>query len=229
MKDFNGFPKETLEFLDGLNANNTRLWFNEHKKDYERYVKTPASEFVVAMGETLERIAPTVHAIPKINQSLFRMNRDIRFSKDKRPYKTNLGIWFWEGLGKRMECSGFYFHLEDDRLMLGAGMYIIPKHLMETYRNRVVDDIRGAELRNVVKKLAKAKFGLKGKHYKRTPRGYDASHENAEYLLYNGLHAGIEMRIPDAFFSEELVEFAFAHYEKMNPLHEWLRDSMTMA
>jgi uncharacterized protein (TIGR02453 family) len=83
-------------------------------------VKGPSGAFVVSMGAKLKAISPAIKAIPKVNQSLFRVNRDTRFSADKSPYKTNLGIWFWEGEKKRMECPGFYFHLDTENLMLGG-------------------------------------------------------------------------------------------------------------
>jgi uncharacterized protein (TIGR02453 family) len=113
MSKFRGYPRELITFFDQLKRNNTKEWFTEHKKDYEAYVKQPSEGFVLAMGAKLKAISPGIHAIPKVNQSLFRLNRDTRFSKDKTPYKTNLGIWFWEGGRKRMECSGFYFHESD--------------------------------------------------------------------------------------------------------------------
>jgi len=113
MAKFNGFPRQYFTFFNQLKKNNTREWFEEHRGDYDEFVLDPAREFVIAMGEKLRKIAPAVNAIPKINQSLFKINRDVRFSKDKSPYKTNMGIWFWEGRGKRMESSGFYFHFAD--------------------------------------------------------------------------------------------------------------------
>ncbi|MCG8334882.1 MAG: DUF2461 domain-containing protein [Proteobacteria bacterium] len=226
MSEFSGFPKELLTFFKNLEKNNTQAWFNDHKKDYETFVKKPSSDFVIAMGEKLESIAPGIKAIPKVNQSLFRLNRDTRFSKDKTPYKTNMGIWFWEGDGKRMECSGFYFHLENSKLMLGAGIYMFPKHLIEAYRDAVVDPIRGGLLKKTLKNLEKNGYSPGGKHYKRIPRGYDADHENADYLLFNGFHCGNETSIPKEFHTKELISYAFKEYKKMLPLHEWLRDSV---
>ena len=109
MSSFPGFSKESVQFYKSLSKNNDKRWFEEHKADYEQFVLAPAREFVVVLGEKLRKIAPQIHAEPKINQSIFRIYRDTRFSRDKSPYKTNLGIWLWEGVGKRMECSGFYF------------------------------------------------------------------------------------------------------------------------
>ncbi len=226
MSEFKGFPKELPRFFKNLKQNNTKAWFEEHKKDYETHVKQPSCDFVEAMGKKLLSFAPGIKAIPKVNKSLFRLNRDTRFSKDKTPYKTNMGIWFWEGEGKRMESSGFYFHLENNKLMLGAGVYMFPRHLMEKYRDAVVDPIRGKGLKKALAKLGKNGYEVKGRHYKRIPAGYDANHENADYLLFNGFHCGNEITLPKEFYTSAFIDYAFLEYKKMLPLHEWLRDSV---
>ena len=95
-KTFNGFPKKFTKFFADLAMNNNKLWFNEHKPDYEQFVLGPSKLFVIAMGERLSELSPDINAIPMVNKSLFRLNRDTRFSKDKSPYKTNVGIFFWE-------------------------------------------------------------------------------------------------------------------------------------
>jgi len=224
MSEFKGFSKQTLSFFKELKQNNSKTWFEAHRQDYEEHVKKPSEALVVAMGKALETITPGINAIPKVNQSLFRLNRDSRFSHDKSPYKTNLGILWWEGMGKRMESSSFYFHLEDDHLMLGNGVYMFPKPMLETYREAVVGKTSGKQLTQAVQKLAKKNYAIQGKHYKKTPKGYDADHPNAELLLFNGLYSGIEMKIPPAFYNPDLIDLCFQHYQNMLPLHEWLRD-----
>ncbi|NND02169.1 MAG: DUF2461 family protein, partial [Acidimicrobiia bacterium] len=86
MADFAGFPAETQRFLRELSSNNTKQWFDAHRNDYDDYWVTPAKAFVAAAGDALQGLAP-VEAQPKVNGSIFRVNRDIRFSADKRPYK----------------------------------------------------------------------------------------------------------------------------------------------
>ena len=226
MSTFKGFPKEMIDFFDQLKKNNTREWFQEHKKEYEAHVKQPSEEFVLVMGERLRSISAGIHAIPKVNQSLFRLNRDTRFSNDKRPYKTNLGIWFWEGDRKRMECSGFYFHIDEKNLMLGAGIHIFPKELIGPYRDAVVSKKYGPELRKVINKVSKSGYAVSGKHYKRVPSGYDPSHENVDLLLHNGLAAMYESALPDELFSEGIINNVFAHFKKMSPLHTWLTNTL---
>ena len=95
MAQFSGFPRQYFTFFNQLKKNNTRDWFEKHRSDYDEFVLHPAREFVIEMGNKLRKIAPGVNAIPKINQSLFKINRDVRFSKDKSPYKTYMGIWLW--------------------------------------------------------------------------------------------------------------------------------------
>lgn len=223
LSDFKGFSKETVDFFNNLKKNNSKPWFDAHKKDYETYVLQPSKDFVKAMGAKLKALFPNVVAVPKINKSLFRIYRDTRFSLDKLPYKTFMGIFFWEGSRPRMECSGFYFHLEPPILVLGVGVYMLPKRLLDRYRRMVVDPEYGEELSTIIKSISKIKnCQLGGKHYKRIPAGYDPSHPNAELLLHNGLYAGCEIEIPDELYSNELLDYCIQIYRPLAPLHRWL-------
>jgi uncharacterized protein (TIGR02453 family) len=222
---FAGFPKQTITFFRKLAQNNTKMWFDQNKEVYEQQVLAPSRDFILALGSRLKKIAPGVQADPRVNKSLFRLNRDIRFSPDKTPYKTHLGIWFWEGLRPRMECSGFYFHLEPQKFMLGVGLYAFPKELLEAYRQSVVHPKHGPALTKVITAIKKNKEYYVGEpHYKKIPQGYDPSHKNAEFLLYNGLYGGVELPVSEELFSEGLVDLCFDHYKKMLPLHHWLLD-----
>jgi uncharacterized protein (TIGR02453 family) len=223
--NFNGFSKQTLTFFRNLAQNNTKMWFDQNREMYEQQVLVPSRDFIPAMGDRLKKIAPGVQADPRVNKSLFRLNRDIRFSHDKTPYKTHLGIWFWEGLRPRMECSGFYFHLEPQRFMLGVGLYAFPKDMLEPYRGSVVHPKNGPALTKAITAINKNKgYYLGGQHYKKIPQGYDPVHKNAEFLLYTGLYAGVELPVSAELFSEGLVDLCFEHYQKMLPLHRWLLD-----
>jgi len=220
---FSGFPKQSLTFFRQLAQNNNKTWFDQHKDMYEERVLVPARDFILALGAKLKKISPGVQADPRVNKSLFRINRDTRFSHDKTPYKTHLGIWFWEGTRSRMECSGFYFHLEADRLMLAAGLYLFPQDMLEIYRQSVIHPKFGLALAKVIKEIKKKEdYYLGEQHFKKSPHGYDPNHPNAEFLLYNGLYAGVEMPIPTALFSDVLLDLSLEHFKKMLPLHRWL-------
>ncbi len=222
---FNGFSKKTLTFFKSLAANNNKTWFDEHRNEYDKYVLEPARDFILDMGSRLKKIAPGINADPRVNKSLFRINRDTRFSKDKTPYKTNVAVWFWEGPGPRMECSGFYLHIEPTLMILGAGIHGFPSKMMEPYRQSVVDPKHGPALTRAVNKVLKdGELTLGGKHYKRTPRGFDPEHKNADFLLYNGLYVGIETKIPKELYSDGFSDFCYERFKKTLPLHRWLMD-----
>ena len=219
---FDGFPKRCIEFLVELAANNNREWFTEHKPEFDEYVMEPARQFVVAMGEALHDFAPSVTAEPRVDRTIFRIYRDVRFSKDKSPYKTNLGLWFWEGNLPRKECSGFYFHVEPPTLMLAAGTHMFGKETLTEYRKSVVDPELGTQLSDAIDVVTDGPYTIGGKHYKRVPRGFDPNGENSDLLRYNGLYAATEIGIPDEFYSPDIVDFCAKKYRDMSPVHNWL-------
>lgn len=234
-ENFPGFPEDALRFLLDLRANNNKPWFEANKARYEASLLEPSRAFVIAMGERLRSIAPGIHAEPQVNRSLFRINRDTRFSADKSPYKTEVGIFFWEGERDRMACPGFYMHLEPGELMLGVGLYLFPPELLARYRDACVHPQSGATLRQAVEQIRAAlgQQALEAKacggnvdHLKRVPAGYDDSHPNAEFLKYKGLHAGVGGSIPAAFHTPDFVDQAFERFSAMMPLHRWLVENL---
>ncbi len=220
---FDGFFKDTVQFFNRLKKHNEKEWFQSHREDYDSYVLTPARSFVVAMGERLKKISPEIKAVSKINKSLFRINRDTRFSADKSPYKTNMGIFFWEGARPRMECSGFYFHLEPPNLMLGVGIYKFPKTELHRFRKAVVNPESGESLSKAIKSISQVKGSeIGGTFYKRVPSGFDNTHPHSDLLRHNGLYAGKTVPIPEELYSAELINFCWKTFKDFAPLHLWL-------
>jgi len=221
---FTGFPPGCEEFFVHLKENNSKLWFEDNREWYNSDVLFPAQQFVVVLGERLKAITPGIIADPRIDRSIFRLHRDVRFTKSKEPYKTNLGIWFWEGNGKKMDCSGYYIGIEPGSLFLGAGMYMMEPPLLNLYRELVVDPKFGKELADVVRQIKshnRYHFGFK--KYQRVPRGFDATHPNAEFLMYSGIYAGYEENaIPPVMNSPESVEFCFEIIKDLSPMHGWV-------
>jgi uncharacterized protein (TIGR02453 family) len=183
-----------------------------------------AKSYIIAMGERLKELSPTINADPRTNKSLFRINRDTRFSKDKTPYKTHLGIIFWDGDLPRMESSVFYFHLKPPRILLGVGIYKFTKPQLEEYRNSVGHPRYGKQFREIYEEVSGKGYEFDGKNYKKTPRGFDAEHENADFLLYDGLHVGKDFDIPEEFYSEKLIDFCFKPFKEMLPVWQWLSE-----
>jgi uncharacterized protein (TIGR02453 family) len=116
---FEGFGPTTT-FLRNLGRNNSKEWFHAHYDDYQEHLLEPAMAFVEAIGPLLRRFAPDTQAVPKIGASVMRINRDIRFAKDKRPYKDHLDLWFWRG-GEKKGPNGYWFRLTPKALVLGGG------------------------------------------------------------------------------------------------------------
>lgn len=220
---FRGFTKETLRFFAALKKNNNRDWFAKNKETYDREVIEPAKLFVTALGARLKTIAPGLLAVPAVNKSIFRIYRDTRFSLDQTPYKTNLGLYFWDGSRPKMDAAGFYFQVEPPEMLLGGGMYMIPDGVIGRYRRDAADPRRGRELRKIVADIrALAGFEVGGETTKRVPAGFDPEHPNAELLKHKGIWAGTEARVPEEFYSAALVDYCFERYEKIAPLYRWL-------
>ncbi len=220
---FGGFLPQTVEFFRQLARHNSREWFDRHRPDYENFVLHPAQSFVRAMGQRLRQFYPQMQADPRVNGSIFRIFRDTRFSPDKTPYKTHLGIYFWEGGGPKLANSGFYFHLEPPDLFLGAGMYIFPPTQLRLYRRVAADPEYGQELADIVTHIASKKgYALGGLHYKRVPAGVPADHPRPDLLRHNGLFASCESKIPKELFSEKIVDYCWEKFDHMAALHEWL-------
>ncbi len=223
IRPFTGFTRDTVRFLTGLRRNNTREWFESHRAMYDEHLLAPSKSFVVAMGGRLREISPKIVAAPRVNGSIFRLNRDTRFSSDPTPYKTNLGIYFWIGPWPRLESAGYYFHLEPPDFMLGGGIYMFPPAMVVAYRRAAADPKTGKELAKIVAALGRIDgFGLGGSYYKRVPAGMDPGHPNAELFKYNALYGGFDSKIPEEFYSEELIGFCFERYRAMAPLNDWL-------
>jgi uncharacterized protein (TIGR02453 family) len=217
------FIKSCEKFLSRLAKNNSKKWFEEHRKNYEEQLLYPAQDFVLELGSRLSDICPKIAAIPQIDKSIFRLHKDVRFSRDKAPYKTNLGILFWEGNRKRVECPGFYFHIEPGRFMLCNGIYMFPKELLEKFRTAVSDYSAAVELSAILKQITSGgRYFIGEKKYKRIPKGYDPEYEYSEYYLYGALYVWYEVKNLDEIYDKDPAEFAFEIFKDFIPLHEWL-------
>ncbi len=170
------FSKATFKFLDELAANNRREWFEANKPRYESLVREPALEFIEAMAPELEKFAPHFRAdIRKTGGSLMRVFRDTRFSRDKRPYKTNIGIQFRHELGKDVHAPGFYLHIAAEECFLGVGCWHPEPGALGKIRDLIAENPEKWFAARDDKKFAAA-WTLEGDRLTRPPRGYPADH-----------------------------------------------------
>ncbi|UCC25775.1 MAG: DUF2461 domain-containing protein [Gemmatimonadales bacterium] len=176
------FSRETFRFLSDLAANNRRDWFDQNRDRYERHVREPAQEFIVAVGERLDDISPQLRADPRpVGGSLFRIYRDVRFSKDKSPFKTASGIQFRHAAGKDAHAPGLYLHIEPRNCFVGMGAWRPAGPALRAIREGLAADPGG--WREAVNDPAfKRSFELGGESLMRPPRGFDPEHPLVEDL-----------------------------------------------
>jgi uncharacterized protein (TIGR02453 family) len=170
------FTQATFEFLAALAANNRREWFEEHKQDYEATVRVPALDFIGDIAGDLARISPHFLALPKrAGGSLMRVHRDVRFGRDKSPYKTNVGIHFRHEVGKDVHAPGYYLHIAPDECFVGVGLWRPDATALGKIRDAIVDDGE-AWLTARDDKIFNRKFSLAGDALSQPPRGYAKDH-----------------------------------------------------
>jgi uncharacterized protein (TIGR02453 family) len=228
---FQGFSRDTVSFFGELAENNQRSWFEANKERYQLEVVQPAQAFILAMAAPLNAVYPGLQADPRPNGvgSIFRIHRDTRFSRDKRPYKTNLGIFFWHGWQGKHERPGFYVHLEGNTLALYSGLYEFSSEKLQLYRRAVADQQRGAKLLEAIAKIqAAGPYTLGGHHYKRIPRGFEVPQDRAELVCFNTIYTMLETPIPAEFYSSRLVDYCIEHFTAMRPLLQWLVEEMNL-
>lgn len=175
---FEGFPAEGLKFFKDLKLNNEREWFQENKKVYEKQVKEPAVRFVVALSAKFEAAGLELCGD---SRSIFRINRDIRFSQDKSPYKTHLGVVLSRD-GDKRSPGLFYLHVDPAGPFLGSGFYHPEPAQLDAIRGGIVD--RSAQFKRVIKKLAESGLCLDQEDsLKRLPRGFESASDDIHGFL----------------------------------------------
>lgn len=170
------FKPQLFSFLRRLADNNDREWFKAHQDEYDQYVKEPALEFINDFAAPLKSISEYYVADSRtVGGSLFRIQRDTRFSKDKTPYKTNTGVQFRHFMAKDVHSPGFYLHLQPGECFMGVGIWRPESKVAYSIRNKIDEDpaqwkkaTRGKRFTDV--------FSLTGDSLARPPQGYDADH-----------------------------------------------------
>ena len=219
------FTAETLRFFKQLAAHNNKEWFEAHRDDYENNVREPMRDLVEELDVRFARFAPEIGGDPK--RSMFRINRDIRFSKDKSPYKTNAGCWFHHRSASRKVGSeaaegsaGFYFHLQPGKSFIGAGVWMPPRPQLNKLRGAIAE--KPEAFVRMVQSLPKRFGGVSDEGaLKRMPRGYSEDHPAAKWLKYQSFTTG--RSLTDAqVTSTKLPALLEREYEAMLPLVRWV-------
>jgi uncharacterized protein (TIGR02453 family) len=223
------FTPAALKFLRGLAKNNNKPWFEAHRAEYEGEVREPMRDLIGEMNERLAKFAPEMGGDPK--RSMFRINRDIRFSKDKSPYKTHAACWFHHkraashvGTEADAGSAGFYFHLEPGRSMVGGGLWMPPRPLLNKVRDAIAGDPDGFE--TMATGLPKRFGGLEDEAaLKRMPRGFAEDHPAAKWLRYQSFTSG--RMLSDAEVTDPKLPALLAkEFQGLLPLIRWLNGAL---
>ncbi|MHC5011748.1 MAG: DUF2461 domain-containing protein [Planctomycetota bacterium] len=219
-KTANPFGPGLLKFVTELKKNNNRAWFEKHRERYATEVREPALAFIRTMAPALGRISKHLLAVDKkVGGSLMRIHRDVRFSKDKQPYKTNLGISFRHRNGKDIHAPGFYFHVDPDSVFLGAGMWHPDSGALAAVRASIDKDPAAWKRARDARSFA-SHWTLEGDSVKTTPRGYAADHPMIEDLRRKDFIAVSTLTRRDVT-RKDLVDLVTDRFRAARPFMAW--------
>jgi uncharacterized protein (TIGR02453 family) len=204
---FEGFPVAALDFYDDLEVDNTRSFWEAHKGVYAESVLAPFK----ALTGALE---------PEFGAAkIFRPYRDVRFSKDKTPYKTHQGAFVAVA-----EATGYYLELSPRGVRVGGGFYHAPSDRLAAFRAAIVHDRFGPELEKLIRAAEKDGFEIGGDRLKTTPRGFDADHPRIELLRHRSLTAGRSLGFEPMIHTAQLLDVVRDDWRSLRPLVEWCRE-----
>ncbi|WP_072807417.1 DUF2461 domain-containing protein [Rhodococcoides yunnanense] len=201
---FTGVPFSALDFYEDLEADNSKLWWDAHREVYERSVKAPMVELLAELESEFG------------SAKVFRPYRDVRFSKDKTPYKTHQG-----GFVARGGSLGFYVQIDPAGLYVAGGFYAATTEGIARYRESVDNEVRGSELVALVSTLADSGFEIGGDQLKTKPRGYELDHPRIDLLRHKSLTASKHFGSPAWLETPKAAAHVRDTWRQLTPLVEW--------
>jgi uncharacterized protein (TIGR02453 family) len=205
MSAFTGFPLAGLDFYEDLEADNSKAFWNAHKDVYEAAVKAP----MAALVAELEADFGTA--------KIFRPYRDVRFSKDKVPYKNHQGAVVHSAPG-----VGWYVQIGAPGLMVAGGMYAADSQQLARLRTTIDDEVRGAELEKILTQVRAAGYDVGGDRLRTRPKGYPADHPRIDLLRHKSLTISRQIGAPDWLPTPRAMTEIRTSWETMRPAVEWL-------
>ena len=231
VEPFTGFRPAALTFLRALARNNNREWFETNRERYEREIRRPLQLLVEEVDVRLATLAPEITGDPK--RSIFRIHRDVRFSKDKSPYKTNAAAWFrhrdaGHSVGTRAVHggAGFYFHIAPDECIVAGGIWMPPTEALKELREAIAEDHE--TLREIITERGfRRAFGDLDPEARltRPPRGFAPDHEAADLLRYKSFTVSAPLTEAEVL-SPKLPDLLAKRYVSMLPFVRWLNGAL---
>jgi len=208
--EFAGFPVAALDFYDDLEVDNTRSYWEKHKATYENDVRAPITALVSTLAA---EFAPDGQSY-----KVFRPYRDVRFAKDKTPYKTNQGAYVAVAA-----ATGFYVEISARGVRTGGGCWEMSGERLDRFRHAVADEKTGPQLTRITNRLTRAGWELGGEQLKTAPRGYDAQHKRIHLLRRKSLHSGRSYGFEKVIHTPELLDAVREDWRTLRPLVGWLQ------
>ena len=226
---FQGFPPTGIVFLNNLKNNNTKEWFETHRDEYEQTLRLPSKALIEEMAVLFDE-----HAMPfeaTLKRSLFRINRDIRFSKDKSPYKTNIGITFplfrsSSANSSSKDRPGMYVHIEPHACFIAGGLYMPDAKQLRSIRERI--DHEWMTLHTIIHDeefLHAFPKGLQGAKLKTMPRGFFNDHPGKDLLRLQQMYVMSELS-QDLILNEQFTHILLAKANIMEPFLVFLEEAL---
>ena len=208
---FTGFPDEGLVFYEGLEADNSKTFWTQHKADYDAHVRGP----LLALTEELTPEFGTA--------KVFRPYRDVRFSNDKTPYKTHQGaVVHADGAG----TGAWYVQISAEGLHVAGGSWRLESDQVARYRRALADDVQGPRLQAEVDRLAAAGWEIRGEKLTRVPAGYSADADRLELLKHKSLAAGRSWEPTDWLHERRALDEVRTAWRDLTALNTWLADNV---
>jgi uncharacterized protein (TIGR02453 family) len=202
---FEGFPEAALDFYDDLELDNTKSFWQAHKSVYDEAVAAPMKALTAALEPEFG------------GAKIFRPYRDVRFAKDKSPYKTHQGAYIPTG-----PSTGYYVQIGAAGVMVGAGFYEASSARLAVIRDAISDEAHGAQLEGILKELEASGWEVGGETLKTAPRGYDVEHPRIALLRHKSLTVGREYGFDPVIHSADLVERVRDDWRATTPLLDWV-------
>ena len=204
-EQFTGFPEAALDFYDDLEMDNTKSFWETHRETYANAVAAPMKALTTALTDEFGEA------------KIFRPYRDVRFAKDKTPYKTHQGAFVPKG-----PSTGYYVQVGAPGVRVGVGFYEASGPRLASIREAMVDRRRGAELQDVLATMQSAGWELGGDRLKTAPRGYDADHPRIELLRHKSITLGKSYGFEPVIHTSELVDRVRQDWREATPFVEWV-------
>ena len=217
------FTKDFLKFFQGLAKNNEREWFHANKKDYETHVKNPFKNFVQLIIDKMQAVDPTVVILPK--DAIFRINRDIRFAKDKTPYKTNVSAAISAGGRKDHSKPGIYFEMGAEKFGIFSGVYQPDKNQLQNIREGIASQPKEFEKILKDKKFKKIWGEIQGEKNKRIPKEFKEEVET-QPLIANKQFYVMAQFDADKILDPKLDKIIMEHYLAAKPMGDFFYEAI---